>query len=289
MQRESGMAEFFKKSERKHRAEQEWLNKFRGNFERAFSDIERHQERKLLTFQIVFLAFVGGFFLNVLASSVYDLLVSISSQQTFQVTILPSAISLICLAVIFLVLWRQLSRYKPPQPILALSIIPEDTMPFLQESEYQSIIEFLEKGKLKDFRTFGNNFFESLRTWFSHLFNEGVTKEPTKESEESDLPIYQEFPTMIREYDISAMSPSGVKISLEVVLFPKVIYSWTNKGDETATYSFSIIFRFKILNPEHKDAKNFLDAYYHVYAGRIIAISSYCVASAFRKTQKQRI
>jgi len=283
---------FFKEGQKKGKAEQEWLSKFRGSFERAFDNIEKHHERRLLTWQIVLLAFVGGFLLDVFASSVYDLFVSTNFQWTFQISIMSieiGLISVISLIVIFVVLWRQLSQYKPPQPVLGLSITPEDIGPFLQESEFQSITQYLENGQLRDFRTFGINFFESLQKWFSHIFNEKVPREPIRESEESDLPIYKEFPTMIREYDVSSMSPSGVKIRLEVVLFPKVIYSWTNTGDETASYSFSIIFRFRILNPEHKDAKNFLDAYYHVYAGRIIAISSYCVASAFRKLRRTPI
>jgi hypothetical protein len=280
---------FFKESERKRKAEQEWLHKFRTSFERAFNDIERHQERKLLTWQIILLAFIGGFLLNVLASSVYDFLVSSTSALTFQQIILPTVISLASigsLIVVFVVLWRQLLNYKPPQPVLSLSIAPEDTSPFLQEAEFRSITEYIERGELKDFRTFGNHFFESLQTWFSHMFNEKVVKEPMTQSEEQDLSAYKEFPTMIREYDVSALSASGVKIGLEVVLFPMVIYSWTYQGDETATRSFSIIFRFRILNPEHKDAKYFLDEYYHVYARRILAISSYCVASAFRKARK---
>jgi len=283
------MAEFFKERQREATAEQEWRDKFRASFERALDNIERHQERRLLNLQVVLLAFIGGFLIDVLASSVYDLLVSINSQLTFKVIITPVSIcftSIIILVAVFLVLRRQFLQYKPSQPILGFRITPEDTKPFLEESVFHSIVEYLEKGELKDFKTFGNNFFESLRVWFSHLFNDKVIKEPIRKSEELGLTAYKEFPTMIREYDISPMSPMGVKTNLEVVLAPHVIYEWTNKGDKTATRSFYIIFRFKIMNPEHGDAKNFLDDYYHLYAGRVIAISSYCVRSAFQKLRK---
>jgi hypothetical protein len=108
--------------------------------------VERHQESRLLTLQVVLLAFFGGFLIDVLASSVYDLLVSIESQLTAQVTVLRMGIvltSIIVLIIIFWVLRKQLLRYKPPQPILSFLVTPEDTMPFLQESEFQSIEEYL--------------------------------------------------------------------------------------------------------------------------------------------------
>jgi hypothetical protein len=115
-----------------------------------------------------------------------------------------------------------------------------------------------------------------------------VKGEPIKESEESDLSIYKEFPTIIKEYYVSPMSSSGVRINLKVMLSPHVIYDWTSQGDKTATYSFYVIFRFEILNPEHKDANRFLDEYYHLYASHIVDISSYCIASAVRKLRKSQ-
>lgn len=280
------MAEFFKKGQREQKAEQEWIDRFRGSFERALGNIDRHQERKLLTSQTIFVAFLGGFFLDLLASSVYNLLSSVGSSSTSSILTLPIAIALIstgALVAAFGILWRQLSQYRPALPMLGLAITPEDTKPFLHESQFQSIKDFLGKGEFKDFRAFGNNFFESLERWFSYMFTEKVSKEPRKRSEELEEPFRKQFPTMIREYDISAMSPSGVKINLEVILSPHVIYGFSQKGDETATYTFYAIFRFKILNPQHEDARDFLDYYYHLYAGHILRFSSHSIVSAFKK------
>jgi hypothetical protein len=38
----------------------------------------------------------------------------------------------------------------------------------------------LEKGALKDFKVFGNGFFESLNGFFSYLFGDKVEKKPVK-------------------------------------------------------------------------------------------------------------
>ena len=281
------MTEFFKETENRRKAEREWLNIFRASLERALVNIKRHQETRLLTSQVILLAFVGAFLVNLLTSSVYDL-IFINSQLTVLRLDLVLGISLVSatlLVIIFVILMQQLSKYKPSQPILSLLVKPEDTMPFLEKSDFQGIKKYLESGKLKDFKVFGNHFFQSLGLWFSHLFGDKVVKEPIKEYEESDTHVYKQFPKMTKEYDISAISTSDVKINLEVIVAPHVIYSLTRKGDETASYSFYINFRFKILNPEHCDADKFLDDYYHLYASHIVAISSYCIASAFRKLQ----
>lgn len=289
------MGEFFKKQQKKHKAEQEWLNNYRDSLERAKQNIEKHQERKLLTSQVVLLVFIGAFLVNLLTSTTFDLVTSASQMTIVRINwdIGISLASIAALIIVFLLLERQLSKYKPPQPFLSLSVKPEDTSDILGDEVFQAIKEYLEKGKLTDFKLFGDNFFESLSGWFSHMFNDKVSKKPIKEYEEFEQPVYKALPIMIKEYDISPMSLTGVKVNLEVVLAPDIVYSYSEKGDQTASYTFYIVFTFRILNPDNCNAEKFLVEYFHFYAYRLLSISSYCIASAFRKlglttTQKQK-
>lgn len=190
------MVEFFQKGQKEQKAEQEWLDKFRGGFERALGNIERHQERRLATSQIVLLALIGGFFLDVLASAVYNMLFSTGSYFYFQTLELNLAISLISsgfLLVIFAVLWRQLSQSSPALPLLGLAVTLEDTKPFLQENQFQKIEEFLRGGALKDFQAFGDKFFKSLEARFSFMFGDKVSDKPVEQSEEFEEPFTSNF------------------------------------------------------------------------------------------------
>jgi hypothetical protein len=235
--------------------------------------------------------FIGAFFVNLLSSTVYDLLILHTSQlssqlstQRYDLDVGTISFSIIAIAFsVFLVL-RQLSKCKPPQPFLSFLIKPEDTEPFLQPKVFQAITERLEKG-LGDFRVIGNGFFESLNAYFPFLFTNKTKKEPEKEHEELEDSNYKQFPKTIKEYDVSAMSTTGVKITLEVILSPEIIHSLTPKGDETAVHSFYLVFGFKVLNPRHSDANKFLDVYYRVHASYIIQFCSYCIADAFRKEE----
>jgi len=283
------MTELFKKGEKEQKARQEWLNKFKDNFERALRDIDRHHERKLLSFQVVAFALFGAFIINLLTSVVYDLLTSLASPIATQRIDLDKSIVFVSIVILFVIsalLYWQLKKYKPTKPFLSFWIKPEDIKPFLEPSEFQQISDYLERGELKDFKVFGNGFFESLHGWFAFMFNEKVDKKPKKEYEEFEElgdPFYKELPTIIKEYDISAMSNTGIKFTLEVTLKPDIVYSWTQEGDKTAAYTFCLIFRFRILNPEHCDANKFLEEYYHLGASDIVKFASISLAKAFRK------
>ena len=279
------MAEFFKKTQGKRKASQEWLDNSRRSLERALLNIDKYQERKLLTFQVILLVFVGAFLVNLLSSSLYGLLISDLSLQRVCSDIGVTGVSIIALIAVFVILRHELTKYKPPEPILVLPIKPDNTEPFLQASEFKSMTEYLEQGKLKDFRVFGNDFFESLSGWFPNMLPK-VEKKPIKEYEELVDPTRKEYPTLIKEYDVSPLSITGVKVTLEVALIPHVIYSFTAEGDKTASYSFYLTFRFRIMNPTHCDANKFLEEYYYFSASDVVVFSSYAIASAFRKLQK---
>jgi hypothetical protein len=277
------LAEFFKKTEKENKASQEWLNNSRGNLERALSNIEKYQERKLLTSQVILLVFVGAFLVNLLTSAVYDLLIA------FQWVYLDIGIgvgSIIALTIIFVLLRQQFSKYKPPQPVLGLLIKPEHTEAFLQASQFKGLMAYLEQGKLKDFKVFATSFFESLSIYFPFMFTDKVNKKPTKEYEKLENPkdfTCEKFPTVTKEYDVSPLSTTGVKTTLEVILAPHLIHLFTQDGDKSASYSFYLIFRIRILNPEHCNANKFLEEYFHFFASNIIRFSSLGIASAFKK------
>jgi hypothetical protein len=280
------MAEFLKRNEKERKAEKEWLDRFKENFRRAYTNIERYQERAILTSQVILLTIIGAFLVNILTSSLYTILINIDLEHwtfTINLDVLITLISSSLLVVIFFGIRHQLSKYAPSQPVLRLFVQPEDIKNFVGESKFKKIIKYLEDGKLQDFRGFGKNFFESLEKFFSHLFNPEVNRDPIREEEILDEPASNKYPTMIREYDISAMNRTGVKINLEVIIVPDIVYSYSTEGDKTAPYTFYVIFRFKILNPEHCYADDFLEQYYLLYASRVVAITSYSINFAFSK------
>jgi len=280
------MSEFLKKNKKREKAENDWVEKFRESFRRAISSIERHQEKKMLTSQVILLTIIGAFLVNLLTSSIYSLLINVDLENfilAINLDVLITLISSSLLVVIFFEIRRQLSKYSPTQPLLNLVVKPEDIKEFVTERSYNKINKYLDDGRLKDFRSFGKSFFESLESWFPYMFHPEITKKAIKEYEDVDKPSSSQYPTIIKEYDISKLSPSGVKINLEVKLVPDIVYSYGIDGDKTASYTFYIFFRFKILNPEHCYADNFLEAYYYVYAGRIVSHASYSINFAFSK------
>jgi hypothetical protein len=281
------LAESYKRTENERKASQEWLNNSRSNLERALSNIDKYQERKLLTIQVILLVFVGAFLVNLLSSTFYDLL--ITSDLALQRVYLNTGISvgsIIALIVIFVLLRQQLSKYEPSLPVLSFLIKPENTEAFLQDSQFKELMEYLEQGKLKDFRVFATNFFESLSNYFLFMFRtDKVETKPMKEYETFYDPkeLLQKFPIITKEYDLSPLSLTGVKTTLEVKLAPDFIQLFTPESDEPALNSFYLMFRLRILNPKHCDANKFLEGFFHVYASRIIKYSSPSIAYAFNK------
>jgi len=281
------MSEFLKKTKKRKRAENDWVDKFRESFRRAISSIERHQEKKMLTSQVILPTIIGAFLVNLLTSSIYSLLINVDLENyilAINLDVLITLISSSLLVVIFFEIRRQLSKYSPTQPLLNLVVKPEDIKEFVTERSYNKINKYLDDGQLKDFRSFGKSFFESLESWFPYMFHPEITKKAIKEYEDVDKQLSSQYPTIIKEYDISKLSPSGVTINLEVKLVPDIVHSYeSGKADKTAAYTFYIFFRFKILNPEHCHADNFLEEYYYGYAGRIVSHASYSINFAFSK------
>ena len=278
--------DFFERTATKEAEMRKWLSNFDGDFERAVKTIEKHQERKLLNQQTIMLVFIGAFFVNLLASAFYDFSNSLASGLSIQRLFWDIVIILVSVGISILAYFyvkKLLLDYKPYQPFLSLIIKPEDTKPFLKSSQFEEIMNSLKKG-IRDFKTFGNGFFESLNIWFPYMFGDKVEKRPEKESEDfEDSDFDKQFPTMTKQYKISKMLPLDVNIVLDVILYPRVIYTITNKGDESSVHSFYLNFMFIVSNPEQSKAIQFLDTYYHVYASHIIEFCSYALDKALVK------
>ena len=274
------MAELYKRTEKERKAADDWLNKYRISFDRASVNIEKFHERKLLTWQTILFVFLAAGLVNLLTSAFYDWLTTTPlSFGRLYVNFGIIALSLIGLLLIFLVLRHYLSKYKPSRPFISLSIKPEEIEPFLQSSVFSQIMDYLAQGKLNDFKLFADNFFSSFNNLFVFMFTDKVDKKPITEREEFEEPFnLKEFPVVIKEFDVSPLSRTGVNITLRVVLAPHVVY-----GDKTASYGFYLIYNFIINNPEHPDAHKFIEQYYYRRASEIIVQSSYCIQFAFRK------
>lgn len=288
------MAEYSKKEENKRQKANEWVNQFRPNFENTITRIEKYQERKLFNIEIIALVFLGALFVNLLSNSLYNLSTSFAIQVESKLTIdyIFTAISIVGITSVFFYFRKQLKKYLPQTPVLTFVVKPDDIKPFVTEQRYADIMKFMDEGKLTDFKSFSNWIFQSLTSDFCFLF--GIEKKtPIKEyEEEATIPLVENSPnikkhsdlvTMAKEYDISEISRTQVKIVLQIKIAPKVIYDFSDKGDKTASYSFAIAFHFIIINPDHCDSSKLIEEYYLYKSHEIIRFTSDAISWSFRQ------
>jgi hypothetical protein len=283
------MAELQKKSEEENKKANEWLNQFRPNYESTLARIEKHQERKLFSLEIILLVLIGAFFVNLLSTTLYDLSLSLTAQASIEKLTLDSIMtvgSLLALMAIFFLFKRQLMKYLPQRPVLTLTVKPEDTKPFLNEERFNDITEFMKEGKLTNVKSFADSVFKFLERDSVFLFGKELD-EPIKQYEEKETIIpnddsHKDLVTIAKDYDISFVSLTGVKITLQIKLMPDVVYSFGEKGDMTASYSFYLTFYLMILNPEHCDANKLLEWYYLHRAKDVVKFASHAINWSFR-------
>lgn len=268
------MSDFFEKTARKQKARREWIFRFKDSYERARQTIMQRQERKLLTLQIILLVFLAGFLINFVSTSFYNFLFN---PLNFLNNLLFLS-SLFILACIFFYVRNYFLLYKPPVPTFVLSFKPEDLEHFIEKPKFKAIQKYLADRKLRDFKTFGENFFERLEGWFRWRFREKISVIGKEEKLEE---ASKEYPTIIREYDLSQISGGEINFHLEIHLIPDVIYVFGTKGDQTSARDFTIFFGFQILNSEHPNAGKFLDYYYHTFLGYIPEFTSLSLVQAF--------
>jgi hypothetical protein len=283
------MAEFHKKKEREREKANEWVNQFRPNFESTLTRIEKYQERKLFNLEIIALVLFGAFLVNLLSTCIFDISVSFASQQETNKLIIDyvfAGVSIGSIGVIFFYFKRQLKKYLPQIPVLTMLVKPDDIKPFVAEQRFAEITKFLDEGKLTDFKSFSNAVLEHLSSDFCFLF--GLEKKkPIKEyEEEATIPNdigHKDLVTIAKDYDISGISRSGVKVTLQIKLVPKVIYNFSAEGDKTASYSFALVFHFIVTNPEHCDASKLIEEYYLYRAHEIVQFASNAISWSFRE------
>lgn len=283
------MSEFHKKKEKERAKANEWVNQFRPNFESTLARIEKYQARKLFNLEIISLVLFGAFLVNLLSTCIFDISTSLTSQVEFDRLIVDyvfAGVSVACIAIIFFYFKKTLKKYSPQMPVLTLIVKPDDIKAFVTEQRFVEISKFMDAGRLTNFKKFSNAVFASLSSDFCFLF--GIEKKkPIKEYEEdATIPNDKEHTnlvTMAKDYDISGISRSGVKITLQIKLAPKVVYSFSGEGDKTASYSFVLVFHFIIENPEHCDASKLIEEYYLYKSHELIQFSSNAINWSFRE------
>lgn len=277
--------DFIKRTEKEQEAHKEWLNKNRESLERALSNIDKHQERKLQIYQIVVLVFIGAAFINLLTSAIYDFSVT---MQRFYWDFGIASISAMVLILILFGLKRELSKYTPPPVFLSFSVNPEDLKPFLTDLDYNYIMNYLEEGKLTDFRAFGKNVFEVIDRMvpqvISNMFNIKGDIKP-KEYEDLRCPDREEFPTLTKVYEFTPFN-MGVNLALEIRLFPDFEIFLTKIQDKSACHNFSLFFYLIVSNPDRCKAGRIVNEYYSSVAISVLEISMISVNYAFYKQKE---
>ncbi len=280
------MAEFYKKNEKERKKANEWLNQFRPNYESTLYRIDKYQERKLLNIQTIVLVLIGAFFVSLLSASIFDLLLSLTTSLVtarLLLDVIAALISTILILVIFLFFKKQLLKYQPQTPILTLLVKPEDIEPFIDAKRFALIMQFLDDAKLQNFKEFAKGFFESFKIHFSYVLGNTVDKVIKEYEEKSEDPIHENLVAIAKDFDLSTLSTTGVKVTLQVKLSPRVVFSLTQQGDKTASYSFYLAFHLIVLNPEHCDAGKWVEQFYISTASEMVISASYAIDSAFKK------
>lgn len=282
------MAELRKKCEEERKKANEWLNQFRPNYESTVTRIEKYQERKLFNLEIISLVIIGAFLVNALSTCLFDLAVSVTSQVSIERLIIDSIItvgSLLGLVAVFLFFRSQIKKYQPQRPVLTLIVKPDDIKPFLNADRFNDIEKFLDDGKLTDFKRFADAVFKHLSNFSVYIFGQEIIKEPIKEYEEkATIPndtAHTGLITIAKDYDVSKISRTNVKLTLQIKLTPHVVYTFNEEGDKTASYSFYVTFHLRVLNPEHCDAGKLIEEYYLYKAHELVRYTSYAVNWAF--------
>jgi hypothetical protein len=282
------MAELRKKSEEERKKANGWLNQFRPNYESTVTRIEKYQERKLFNLEIIALVIIGAFLVNALSTSLFDLAVSVTSQVGIERLIIDSMItvgSLLSLVAVFLFFRKQLKKYQPQKPVLTLVVKPDDIKPFLNADRFNDIEKFVDDGNLKDFKQFGDAVFKRLSSLSVYMFGQELIKDPINEYEEkATIPndtAHTGLVTIAKDYNMSKISRTSVKLTLQIKLTPHVIYTFNEEGDKTASYSFYVTYHLRVLNPEHHDAGKLIEEYYLYRAHELVRYTSYAVNWAF--------
>ena len=277
--------DFVKQTEKKQEAHKEWLNNNRESLERALSNIDKHQERKLQIYQIVVLVFIGAAFINLLTSAIYDFSVT---MQRFYWDFGIASISAMALILILFGVKRELSKYKPAPVFLSFSIAPTDLKPLLTDLDYIYIMNYLEEGKLTDFRTVGKNVFEVIDRMFpqviSNIFNQKGEIKP-KAYEDLRYPQNEEAPALTKVYEFTPFN-TDVKLAFEVKLVPDYTHFLTKVSDMSACHNFWLFFYLVVSNPEHCDSGRIVNECYSSVASSVLEISAISVNSAFYKQKE---
>jgi hypothetical protein len=277
------MSDFYQKTETERRAADNWRDNSKDNFEKVLNEITIHQERKLLNSQVILFVFIGALLVSLLAGGLFDLLtnIALTSLRIF-LDIVIIGFTSVNSYFVYILFQDQVKKYTPAKPMLRFIVELENTSAFLQKGVYERITEYLKQGNLTDYKTFAEGFFDSLVTWFPYMFGDKVSKVPIDENEQIRNDLLKEYPILSKVYDLSQLSPTGVKFSVEVMLSPDVIFCIGNEG-KTAAYGFKVIFFFTIENPDHCDAGKFLQRYYLTSSNDVVKFSSHAIAAAFRK------
>ncbi|MCW3982988.1 MAG: hypothetical protein NWE96_03220 [Candidatus Bathyarchaeota archaeon] len=263
------------------------------SFQNALHEISIHQERAFLNYQIILFVFVGAITVSILASAFFDFFQELwlangllTSKGVIDLVFI--GLSAVISFTVYILFRRKMRVYIPSKPILTFLMTPKDTKPFVDDSRFSDIQNYLFKGNLQNFKIFGDAFFRNYSSWFPALFGEKIAVKQVYE-EENYLypdPYYKEsFPEIRKEYDITQIRPYGVKAYLEVVLAPDVKHILIRgEGDKTAAYGFNLVFFLRIDNPVSPNASKFLNEFYLLYVPRVVKFSSYALDTAFKET-----
>lgn len=282
------MAELQKRIEEEEKKANEWLNQYRPNFESTISRIGKFQERKLFNLEIIALVLFGAFLVNALSTSIFDLALTLTSPPNNERLLMDSVFSVASVSgiiIIFIYFRSQLKKYQPKRPVLTVIVKPNDIQPFINQDRFKDILQFIENGKLTDFRQFSEATFKHIEDMSMFLFGQEVKPHIQQYEEKATIANDEEHKglvTIARDYDLSKLSRTGVKITLQVKLTPDVVYQIGQEGDKTASYSFFVSFHFIVLNPEHFDSDKLIEEYYSYRAKEIVKFTSYSINWAFR-------
>jgi len=216
----------------------------------------------LYNVEFILTALIITIFINMTSSVIYNF---IFNRDNIFISGIVLFISTVLIVFILAILKDQRDLYAPIPIAFALVFQDHDIKDFLDKNRSDIILNYMSEKKFKDFNSFGEDILKNITHMFPFIFYYKGSYDCISYKKEFTDNFYEpHYPTHKALYDLSSLATTGVKIQLEIIIEPHIVFEISNElGDLTSVRSFKVIFRFIILNPTHHHSDDVINGIYH--------------------------
>jgi hypothetical protein len=274
--------DFYDRNRRKDQASVQWRERNQEYLGYYVDYISRLQSRRILHYELIFSVVSLGLIVNLASSVILEIQKSFHNQNwsLLESSTLELLIMIAIGYVIVLLFDKRMKEYDPNPRSLYLPITLIDCSNYRDEETYDHIYNYLNSKKMTEFKEYSQRFFRTLENWYSHLFHPIVPQMISEYFEYDDIDFNKVFPITKRAYDITELTTSGIKLTLEVILRPQIIYSF-GEGKQPHIRGIDIDLKVDVGNPMDSQADDLIIELYWRRLGRIPEYVSIAIERAF--------